>query len=219
MTGLPDRLIDHALALHDRGYACVPLFPGRKELDLAAMDMDPVHLVTRRKRLMRTAFDGVAFHVSQRPPDTADLRKWFANGNRNIGIVGGYGNLVVLDFDKPRAFEAWRQRHEALCSTTPVEQSPGGTHVFLKCTSPEAAASMHIGWRRAGHIKGYGGYVAASPSRVGDHDYVWLPGQSPYELEPQTVSTLADVHVHAAHPAKRLHDRFLGRGFMEPDGQ
>jgi hypothetical protein len=41
-------------------------------------------------------------------PTRDELELWFNKGPRhNLGIVTGFNNLVVLDFDVMGAFEAW----------------------------------------------------------------------------------------------------------------
>ncbi|MEM7445550.1 MAG: bifunctional DNA primase/polymerase [Pseudomonadota bacterium] len=205
-----------AIRLSRLGYICVPLRPGGKHLDLAAMDIAPLHLEHRSKRLKELAFTSILFQLALQAPDERTIARWFSGPGTNIGLVGGFKGLVVIDFDKPALYETWRRQHEPLVGATPVCKSPSGYHVLLRCDMPVLSSSLHIGLRRAGHIKALGGYVACAPtSLTNGAAYRWLAGQSPIESEPQPVASLTDVDLHPVSPLKRAYDRALGRGSFE----
>ena len=208
--------LDKALRLLQRGFVSLPLQPGGKHLDLEAMGYEPVHLRTKRKELKELAFTGIAFHLAQKPPDRQTMTGWFSQFEGNIGILAGVANLVVLDFDAFEAYEQWRKRHEAIVNSTPVAKTPTGYHVFVRSDGPVVSSSMHIGLRRAGHVKSLGGYVVASPSvlKTGGR-YEWLRGQSPEDREPLTVEGLATLSIRPVSPLKHAYDRLLGRGFFK----
>jgi hypothetical protein len=210
--------LDLALRLRSHGYIPLPLSKSGRHLDLPALGFDPLHLRSRRKCLKELAFGSLAYFYAQRPPDDAALRSWFASHDGNIGILGGFEQLVILDFDAPQVFDSWRAEHAGLCASTPVEQSPHGFHVFIKCRELLTSTSLHIGFRRGGHIKALGGYVVATPSVLKDGSgYSWLEGQSPFLVEPRMVEDLGSLGIHATSPLKRSYDRLLGRGGFEPD--
>jgi hypothetical protein len=78
---------------------------------------------------------------------------------------------------------------------------------------PAASSSLHLGFRRAGHIKALGGWVVACPSVLADDStYRWRPGQSLFHVEPQTVGSLVELGLHPASPHKRFYDRLRKRG-------
>ncbi|MFO1183598.1 MAG: bifunctional DNA primase/polymerase [Bauldia sp.] len=211
-------LLDYALALRAKGFIAVPLVGGGKHLDLAAMGYRPVHLATRRKVLKELAFTGIAFTLAQCPPPEETVRRWFAGDGGNLGILGGAGDLVILDFDSREVFERWRDRHAALVGSTPVELTPRGAHVYVRCPQPTVSSSMHFGFRRAGHIKALGGYAVSAPSRLRDgSSYSWVEGRSLLDVEPQIIGDLQAISLHPASPAKRWHDRLLRRGYFEPE--
>jgi hypothetical protein len=210
-----DRL-DYALRLLDLGMVCLPLRKGGKHLDLSAMGYDPVHMRTMRKDIKELAFTGIAFHLAQRPPSRETLVQWFEGFDGNIGILGGYADLLVLDFDHARGFERWRHGNEELVRSTPVAKSPGGFHVYLRAAQPIISSSLHHGLRRVGHAKSLGGYVVASPSKLdGGAAYSWLPGQSPFEQELGRVKDLEAISLLAVSPLRQIYDRMLGRGYFE----
>ena len=123
--------LDYALRLLDLGMVCVPLRQGGKHLDLAAMGYEPVHMRTMRKDLKELAFTGIAFHLAQRPPSRETVARWFDGFSGNVGILGGHGNLLILDFDDARNFERWRREREAPVRSTPVAKSRSRFHVYL----------------------------------------------------------------------------------------
>lgn len=211
-------MVDYALELLSRGFLCAPVCPGGRHLDLERMGYAPLHLQTRQKRLKELCFNSVLFHFSQHPPSTDTIRMWFDGFEGNIGIIGGYQGLVILDFDHPAVYHRWKEEHEELVSSTPVTKSPHGFHVYFKTAMPMDTSSLHFGLRRAGHVKGLGGYALCAPStlRCGGM-YNWLPNQSPFDVELQGVDPLQSLSLQPIHPLKRVHDRLLNRGFFEPN--
>ena len=208
--------LDYVLRLLDLGMVCVPLRQDGKHLDLAAMGYEPVHMRTRRKDLKELAFTGMAFHLAQQPPSREAVARWFDGFSGNVGILGGHGNLLILDFDDTRNFERRRREREALVRSTPVAKSPSGFHVYLRSAEPMVSSSLHFGLRRVGHAKALGGYIVASPSTLQDGSkYSWLSGQSPFDLQLAAVSSLAAVSLLAVSPFKHAYDRLLGRGYFE----
>ena len=65
----------------------------------------------------------------------AEVRRWARRGLfGNVGIVCGQvsGNLVVLDFDAPDAYDAFHTRFPSLENTFMVATGGGGWHVYLR---------------------------------------------------------------------------------------
>lgn len=210
--------VDYALELRSRGFICLPLSKGGRHLTFPAMDLEPLHLHTMRKNLKELAFSGVTYGLSQRPPEPETIRRWFDGHDGNIGILGGFADLIVLDFDKSVLFYQMREMNEQLFNSTPIERTPNGYHVYLKCSTPRVSSSLHFGMRRAGHIKALGGYVVSSPSTLKDGStYNWLQNQSPFDVEPQYIESVEDLSVHPNSPLKRWYDRVWRRGSFNPD--
>lgn len=208
---------EYAIQLLAKGYICVPLRVGGKHLDLQAMEYPPLHLQARRKDLKELAFRSIAFQLSQKPPTSEQTRRWFRDFAGNVGIVGGYSNLLILDFDDPAGYRTWSGRHTHLTGRTPVAKSPNGFHIYLRTREPAVSSSLYSGMRRVGHVKALGGYVVASPSVIRDGcSYSWLKGQSPFDVDPHPVESLASLSLRAVSPFKYHYDRVLNRGFFEP---
>ena len=110
-------------------------------------------------------------------PKTLD--KWFANGNRGIAIICGQvsGNLEVIDFDDPAAFESWKRLVEKqggsnLIRKLVIAETPrGGYHVYYRC-SDGVEGNQKLAQRTDSNGKlkvlietrGEGGYVVAPGS-------------------------------------------------------
>jgi hypothetical protein len=212
----PPTQTHYAVRLLARGYICLPLRAGGKHLDLAAMDYDPLHLQSQRKDLKELAFCSIAFQLSQKPPTSDDIERWFRNFSGNVGILAGFSNLLILDFDDAAAYRDWLSAHKDIASRTPMAKSPNGFHVYLRTREPTVSSSLHLGMRRVGHIKALGGYVVGSPSVLKDgSSYSWLENQSPFDVDPQPIDSLASLSLHPVSPLKRYYDRVRNRGFFE----
>ncbi|KQU87478.1 DNA primase [Mesorhizobium sp. Root102] len=207
---------EYAIELLAKGYICLPLRAGGKHLDLQAMEYDPLHLQTRRKDLKELAFRSIAFQLSQKPPTCDDIERWFQKFVGNIGILGGFSNLLILDFDDVVGYRSWTSMHMELAGRTPVAKSPNGFHVYLRTREPIVSSSLHFGLRRIGHAKGLGGYVVGSPSVLKDGScYSWLKNQSPFDIEPKLIDSLASLSLRPVSPLKDFYNRMLNRGSFE----
>ncbi len=207
--------VEYALQLLNQGFVCLPLRSGGKHLDLAAMGIEPLHLRTMGKKLKEAMFTGITLALSLKPPGPDEIARWFSGFSGNIGILAGHGNLIVLDFDCPSAYDRWRKSQEALVSHTPVARTPRGFHVYLRSAQPTVTSSLYAGLRRIGHVKALSGYVVSSPSRLRDGTtYSWLPGQSPFVCSPQAIPDLASLSLHGESPLKRVYDRLRKRGYF-----
>ncbi|WP_434724980.1 bifunctional DNA primase/polymerase [Mesorhizobium sp. RIZ17] len=212
----PGELTEYAISLLERGYICLPLRAGSKHLDLAAMEYDPLHLRTLRKDLKELAFTSVAFQLAQKPPGSGDIARWFRDFAGNIGILGGFSNLMILDFDDAAGYRAWLADHKTIANATPTAKSPSGFHVYLRTREPMVSSSLHFGLRRVGHVKALGGYVVGSPSVLGDgSSYSWIKSQSPFDIEPQVVDDLGSLSLRPVSMLKHHYNRVLKRGFFE----
>ncbi|WP_246684630.1 bifunctional DNA primase/polymerase [Mesorhizobium sp. B2-7-1] len=212
----PGGLTEYAISLLERGYICLPLRAGGKHLDLAAMEYDPLHLRTLRKDLKELAFTSITFQLAQKPPTSGDTARWFRDFAGNVGILGGFSNLMILDFDDAVGYQAWLADHKAIANATPIARSPSGFHVYLRTREPMVSSSLHFGLRRVGHVKALGGYVVGSPSVLRDgSSYSWVKGQSPFDIEPRVVDGLGSLSLRPVSLLKYCYNRLLKRGFFE----
>ena len=112
-----------------------------------------------------------------------ELQGWFQNGH-GIGIIGGEvsGNLEILDFDHPDAFEDWcalvkKLGGDALLKRLVMVQTPSaGFHLYYRCQDGvEGNKKLAQSKDSEGKLKvlietrGEGGYVVAPGSPDGCH--------------------------------------------------
>ena len=111
---------------------------------------------------------------------------------RNMGIITGpaSGRVFVIDFDdhKTPAAAAWWRALIAVENNNidpeTVEQRTGGG-------GRQKLFRYPVGWRAPTNrtaigvdIRGYGGFAVLVPSlHESGHDYEWLPGRAPWEIE------------------------------------
>jgi hypothetical protein len=210
-------LLPFAARLYQRGILCIPLNKDGRHIKLSAMGLPSPHLTTFQKDLKETVFVGTLVGLAQSRPSPEAVQSWFAAHDGNIGIAGGAGDVVILDFDDIKLFEAFKRKWPALVSSTPVERTPAGFHVYLRCTVPYATSTLYAGSRKAGHLKALGGYAVCGPSVLKDGSrYTWLAGQSPAEMELQRIPSIEHLGFRQRSPLRRLYDRFLARDRFSP---
>lgn len=124
------------------------------------------------------------------PPDT-ELQRWFLTGKRNYGVVTGWRNLVVIDFDDLSAYLSWcvwatRQGGYTarILSGTYQVRTARGMHVYVRTIEPEINRKL-----KGIDIKARHGYVLGEGSIH--------PSGAEYTVQvlgiPMLVTALSDV--------------------------
>lgn len=200
----------------ETGLIPIPLCKNSKQISYRAMGLRPYHAFAARKRFKDVAFQSMAFHLALQPPCLDDIDRWLANHDGNLGIVAGFGGLIILDFDDKASFHKWSAANPHLADT-PVEETKCGYHVYLRCQRPIGCSTLYMGKSKVGHIKGFGGYVACAPSRLGGSQvYHWLDGRSPLQVKPALISGLDAIGLEARSPLRRAYERLFSRGTYDP---
>jgi hypothetical protein len=120
--------------------------------------------------------------------DEATVRGWVAAGIKSFALVGGgiSGGLLVLDFDVPRFYDAWRVAVGDLADGLPVQRTGGGGYqVSLRCPTP--GGNDKLAWMPddpettgrsiAIETRGEGGYAVVPPSlHPAGRQYRWVSG-------------------------------------------
>ena len=146
------------------------------------------------------------------PPSLKDLERWLDSDDPiNLGLTLFRRGPYVLDFDQASIFHAWAEDHTELVSSTPVQRTPRGFHVWLTgryFSRFEHFRNLSLAFcipgstEKAGQVlNGPQGYVIAWPSRYPDgRSYEWLPGQAPWDLPPARIEHLEDagLELHAS---------------------
>lgn len=68
-------------------------------------------------------------------PTEYDLNRWLGSGWQNYGVIAGWDNLAMIDFDTAEAFEIWQAYFKILRGVyeTPfIVRSARGAHVYIR---------------------------------------------------------------------------------------
>jgi len=93
-------------------------------------------------------------------PDENQLRKWFANGRRNMAVVLGEvsGGLVCRDFDTIDSYETWKKCHPDLAAILPTVRTGKGYHVYFLAPVPGRKDIKGNNGEHLGELRGSGHY-------------------------------------------------------------
>jgi len=193
--------------MFDRGILCIPVKEGSKYPDYKAMGLAFDKLIGEQKAISRLAFDSLAFWLSQQPPDREELTKWFRSHTGNVGIVTGLNDLVVLDIDNPSYYDLIYSSLSKTNTAFPVERTPHGFHIYLRCGGERVCSSLYYHGIRIGHFSALGGFVTCSPSILADGSrYCWLPGRSLLDCQPIEIPNLGALNLRPIHPFRQLYN-------------
>jgi len=119
-----------------------------------------------------------------RLPSYTELVKWFSKPFVNLGVVTGWRNLVVVDFDNYTEYERWelwlsrRSIYRWMRQTLQVKTARG-VHVYVMTAEPAQNAKLP-----GIDVKAHGGYVLAPPSiHPSGARYEVLRGDLPIRVE------------------------------------
>lgn len=135
-------------------------------------------------------------------PTEEQVRNWFTGAayhsgcKLNIALVMGSvsGNVIALDFDDRRAYDAWMERYPAIAAGTATQITTKGAHVLLRVPPPcPRNWKMMLDGQHVGESRGEGGYIAVWPSiHPSGKLYEWV---TPPWKKIITVDSLADVGI------------------------
>lgn len=206
-------VVETAGALFEAGFVPLPLLPGKKHIDVEATGRKAHHFRTRSKQMKNLVFASLTTSLADFPPSKEEVERWFQSSDFNIGLIGGFGNLAILDFDVMRSYERFSAQNEALALVSPTAQTPNGMHVYVRSKAPMISSSLYCGMKRIGHVKALGGYVVCPPSVLNAGGrYAWMPGRSVFDCQPPVVPDLESLGLSTISLVKRLYNDALGRG-------
>ncbi len=145
--------------------------------------------------------------------DVDAVAGWFENGCEAFAVVCGAvsGGLLILDFDEPRFYDAWKVAVGPLADGLPTQKTGGGGYqVLLRCPQPGmndklawiVDTTQDAGRRIAIETRGEGGYAVVAPSlHPSGNRYQWIV--SPFNeadeiVIPTTPQAQADALLSAA---------------------
>lgn len=79
-------------------------------------------------------------------PTQDELSQWFAHGKHNYGVLAGWNNLMVLDFDDTNEYHTWAMW---------ARNYPAASHILSKAFAVLTARGVHIYMRLATTIKNH----------------------------------------------------------------
>ncbi|NPV77945.1 MAG: hypothetical protein HPY59_16415 [Anaerolineae bacterium] len=141
----------------------------------------------------------------KRLPTDTELSKWFSGPFHNLGIVVGWNNLVVIDFDSDTEYALWqlwiarRSIYRWIRQTLQVKTARG-VHVYVTTSQPAQNAKLP-----GIDIKAVGGYVLSPPSvHPSGVEYSVLSGTLPVRIEALSDVLPAELlAIHTELPEKR----------------
>lgn len=132
--------------------------------------------------------------------DPVVIRKWFTEGDHNLGLACGPSNLVVIDVD-PRnggGQELVELQRQGVFPETPIAHTGGGgLHYFFRAPS-EPLKNGPLRGHRGIDVKTAGGYVVIAPSiHASGNMYEWdreaRPSTTPVAPLPDWLFNIARV--------------------------
>jgi len=163
-------VLEWALEYHRLSWCVIPIKPGTKKPALRSWKQ----------------------YQTQRP-DKNQLRKWFANNDRNIAVVLGEvsSDLVCRDFDAMAEYERWAAKYPDLAKMLPRVKTSKGMHVYFEAP---IKGTKHIS---NGELRGSGGYCLLPPSVHPDSlIYQWvnpLLNGNLLAIDPELAGFIPDV--------------------------
>jgi len=134
----------------------------------------------------------------KRLPTNTELSKWFSGPFHNLGVVVGWNNLVVIDFDSDIEYARWqlwiarRSVYRWIRQTLQVKTARG-VHVYVTTAQPAQNAKLP-----GIDIKAVGGYVLSPPSvHPSGPVYTQFGGDLPVRIE--ALSDILPAELLAAH--------------------
>jgi hypothetical protein len=157
--------LDTAKSWIDKGYSVIPIAYRSKRPAFDALKITGCFINGEIKWEM--------FKDRQATPE--ELRIWFTGPKRNVGVVTGFNNLVVLDFDTLEFYSAWAAWADSVGGYALEVKAQSyrvytsrGIHLYIHCTEPVESYSIE----HSVDVKAKWGYVLAPPSiHPSGHEY------------------------------------------------
>ncbi|MHC4757609.1 MAG: bifunctional DNA primase/polymerase [Planctomycetota bacterium] len=169
-------ILDWALEYYKMGLSVLPIRPGTK----------------------RPALRSWKQYQTERP-DENQLRKWFKDNNKGIGVVLGpvSNDLACRDFDISVEYDQWAKVHSDLAERLPTVKTSKGFHVYFEA---KVKGTKHIS---NGELRGKGGICLLPPSIHPDGiEYEWvnpLNNGNLIALNPELAGFIPNLTEHTEH--------------------
>ncbi len=152
--------IDQALKFLDMGIGVIPISHRQKKPDGRRL-IRTGDLETRTSRMGKEYIAGTWEHFKDHLPNRDKVVKWFDSDRPGLGIITGWRNLVVIDFDNMPVYRVWElfEKSANLPPTYKVKTNRGVHVYFFLDKSMDRTLKSPLGI----DIK-FTGYVLAPPS-------------------------------------------------------
>lgn len=126
-------------------------------------------------------------------PSVRDLEKWLWSGWQNYGVVAGWKNLCVIDFDNQEVFDLWHLHYAQtlfrVYETIPyMVKTARGAHVYISC--PPGGNNQK---RRGVDVK-FHGYVVG-PGSIHPSGFVYEAINDFHLMEVYSLDTLLPLEL------------------------
>lgn len=186
-------ILDYVLEYDSRGLCLIPIRAGTKK---------PAVRSWKQYQLVR--------------PDKAQLKKWFANNNRNIAVILGEvsNGLACRDFDTMAEYDKWAGAYPDLAKMLPTVRTAKGMHVYFEA---HIEGIKHIA---NGELRGKGGCCLLPPSVHPDGQvYQWvnpLTNGNLLVIDPELAGFIPNVTEHTEHTEQIKHtEAIISSVFIE----
>ncbi len=210
-------LLEAALAYAARGWHVFPLLPNTKR------PACPRHPAARCDRSDPFCRHGHAGWEQRATTSTRRIRQAWSNHPYGIGIATGPSHLLGLDLDAAKPTEpvppTWQgtdihhgrdvlarlldQLNVTLPATYTVATPSGGRHLYYAMPTGVRLGNTagRLGWLI--DTRGHGGFLAAPPTRIGDHAYWVVDDRPPVPLPEWLTALLTGPEAPPPTPARR----------------
>jgi hypothetical protein len=214
-----ESLLTAAHRYRELGFSVIPFRPHGKS-------PDPDALAASGNFLRPGQPSWEVFNARQATDEELDV--WFSDNERNLGLVSGYNDLLILDFDTPASWQSWSSTYEDIARRTCIQKTRKGYHVLLRWTGVWIV-QLYVNPRfqllsargvAAGELNGSHDCVVAWPSiHPSGQQYEWLPGQAPWETEIMKIGGLREIGIAPRRNLVGTYVRMFGSVLLHPRQQ
>ena len=161
-------LVEEALGYLKMGFSVIPLLPRDKRPEINWLE------------------------YQKRKPTEDEVRRWFSDEKKNVGIICGKvsGDLVVFDFDNQETMQFVISDIKSVSEKTLVVRTGKGFHLYYRIKDPPYFRLSNL----AVDVKGEGGYVVAPPSiHPSGVQYTIMGNRKVAEITSEMVSFLKEM--------------------------
>jgi hypothetical protein len=210
-------VLDAARRYRELGFSVIPFRPHGKSPDPEAL--------AASGNFLRPGQPSWEVFNSRQATDE-EFEAWFGSMERNLGLVTGFHDLFVLDFDEAETWNTWLSRYEGIARTTSIQRTGKGFHVMLRW---HGAWTVPLYRNTRFRLSGVPGVIAGEMKGAFDNavcwpsihssgkQYQWFPGQAPWETELVRIKSLREIGIQADRTLARTYLAALSKIITHPN--